>query len=625
MNLLIVLALPEPVRNRYYEHIRAAFPELKVDLVDHHSKVGPYIESADILVAFGVMLADHVFEAGRNLKWVQALGSGVDGIVDQPSLREGVLVTNLHGIHGAPVSEAAIGAMLALSRDLPRVLRNQARQAWERFPARLLQDKTAGIFGIGVIAEALAPKCKALGMRVVGISSTPRAVPGFDRIFPREALTEAVRELDYLILLTPHSPATHGIVDAKLLAAMKPTSHLINLARGGGRGRGGADRSARGEAHRGRRARRVRGGAAAAGTPLVAHGAGHRHPAPGRLLRRVCRPRIAHRRGEHPPFSRWGPGEHDQRGEALMRRSAPLAIAPGRLGTRRAAAPLGRGSGRAAPADGTTRLNPAAGGRRREAFHLQLEHPAQVRDACGHAWRWGGDPKTECCGVDEEDLPRDDPRARGRPDPACLLGPRDESLDPGDEPAANRVKGLRLLARGVERELLQREAREGRMLGELLVMALEDRDQLLDERIAGARRGKRPVGQRIELLVEDEEDEVALVVRVAEERAEADVRALRDLPHRGRAVSVLSEELACGGANALQLVALVPLAQPDHGWGGALGSRRHARRGVVGARGASGARVRAAVMYTKGRAISSTRRERAALPPERSLERSSPA
>jgi phosphoglycerate dehydrogenase-like enzyme len=233
MNLLIVLALPEPVRNRYYEHIRAAFPELKVDLVDHHSKVGPYIESADILVAFGVMLADHVFEAGRNLKWVQALGSGVDGIVDQPSLREGVLVTNLHGIHGAPVSEAAIGAMLALSRDLPRVLRNQARQAWERFPARLLQDKTAGIFGIGVIAEALAPKCKALGMRVVGISSTPRAVPGFDRIFPREALTEAVRELDYLILLTPHSPATHGIVDAKLLAAMKPTSHLINLARGG--------------------------------------------------------------------------------------------------------------------------------------------------------------------------------------------------------------------------------------------------------------------------------------------------------------------------------------------------------------------------------------------------------
>lgn len=233
MRLLIVLTLPEQVRNRYCEHIRAAFPELEVDMVDHHSKVGPYIESTDILVAFGVMLADHVFRDGRNLKWVQALGSGVDGIVDQPSLGAHVLVTNLHGIHGDPVSEAALGAMLALSRDLPRVLRNQARHAWDRFPARLLKDKTVGIFGVGVIAEALAPKCKALGMRVVGISSAPRPVPGFDRMYGRDELVEAVRELDYLVLLTPHAAATHGIVGAQVLAAMKPTSYLVNLARGG--------------------------------------------------------------------------------------------------------------------------------------------------------------------------------------------------------------------------------------------------------------------------------------------------------------------------------------------------------------------------------------------------------
>jgi len=233
MNLLIVLTLPEPVRNRYYEHIRAAFPDLQVDMVDHHTKVDPYIRSADILVAFGVMLADHVFKDGRNLKWVQALGSGVDGIVDQPSLRKEVMVTNLHGLHGPPVSEAAIGAMLALSRDLPRVLRNQSRQKWDRFPARLLKDKTVGILGIGVIAESLAPKCKAFGMRVIGISSTPRPVPGFDRMYRRGELLEAVRELDYLVLLTPHTPDTRGIVDAELLAAMKPTSYLVNLARGG--------------------------------------------------------------------------------------------------------------------------------------------------------------------------------------------------------------------------------------------------------------------------------------------------------------------------------------------------------------------------------------------------------
>src|SRR3972149_8228329 len=100
-NLLVVLTLPEPVRMKYYNHLRAKFPELTVNMVDHHSKVGPYIETADILVSFGVQLADHVYKEGRNLKWIQALGTGVDGIIRQPSLQDNVVVANMRGLHGA--------------------------------------------------------------------------------------------------------------------------------------------------------------------------------------------------------------------------------------------------------------------------------------------------------------------------------------------------------------------------------------------------------------------------------------------------------------------------------------------------------------------------------------------
>ena len=232
-NLLIVLTLPEPVRMKYYNHLRAKFPELTVNMVDNHSKVGPYIESADILVSFGVQLADHVYKEGRNLKWIQALGTGVDGIIGQPSLQDNVLVTNMQGLHGASMPEAAILSMLALARDLPRVLRNQARHAWDRFPSRLLKGKTVGIVGVGAIAEDLAPKCKMFGMSVVGITSAKREVAGFDRMVGRDQIEEAVRELDYVLLLTPYTPQTCGIVNAKILAAMKPTSFLINLARGG--------------------------------------------------------------------------------------------------------------------------------------------------------------------------------------------------------------------------------------------------------------------------------------------------------------------------------------------------------------------------------------------------------
>ena len=231
--LLLLLSMPEGIRKQYHDRIKAAFPEVTVNVVDHHSKVDPYIGSADVLMTFGPMMAERVLEQAASLKWIQALGTGVDGIADRAALGKDVIVTNLHGVHGAPVSEAALMSMLALSRSLPRTLRNQAQHKWERFPARLLKDKTVVIYGIGVIAEELAPKCKAFGMNVVGISSTRTAVPGFDRIHPRTELVDAVRSADYVVLLTPYTAATRNSVDAGVLAAMKPTAYLVNLARGG--------------------------------------------------------------------------------------------------------------------------------------------------------------------------------------------------------------------------------------------------------------------------------------------------------------------------------------------------------------------------------------------------------
>ena len=231
--LLALLSLPEKVRSQYHEGIKSRFPGIEINLVDHHSKVDPFIAEADVLVTFGPMMAEHVLEKARKLKWIQALGSGVDGITDRPSLHPDVLVTNLHGIHGAPVSEAALAAMLSLGRGLARNLRNQQQRKWERFPASLLKGKTVVIYGVGSIAAELAPKCKAFGMRVLGISSTTRTLPGFDRILQRSELVAAASEADYLVLLTPYSEATRGSVGGDVFTAMKPTAHLVNLARGG--------------------------------------------------------------------------------------------------------------------------------------------------------------------------------------------------------------------------------------------------------------------------------------------------------------------------------------------------------------------------------------------------------
>ena len=233
--LLILLTLPPDVTDQYRARFSRAFPELAIDVAAACEQAGAALAKADVLLTFGQMMKNLKLDFGEatNLKWVQALGTGLDGIVDQPALGPGVIVTSLHGVHGAPVSEAALAGMLALSRDLPGFVRAQDEHQWKRWPAKLLHNKTVGILGIGVIAEALAPKCKAMGMTVVGITSAPRAVTGFDSVHPVSELLNVLPHLDYLVLLTPYSAATHNMVDAKVFATMKTTAFLVNLARGG--------------------------------------------------------------------------------------------------------------------------------------------------------------------------------------------------------------------------------------------------------------------------------------------------------------------------------------------------------------------------------------------------------
>ena len=230
--VLIVLAMPDEVIARYHDPLAAHFPEIELDAVNHRDKVDPYIAAADVLVTFGAMMGDEVFRKAKSLKWVQVLGTGVDRVADSPSLGENVIVTNMPGIHGAPVAEAAIASMLALARQIPRSVRAQDRAEWERFPARLIDGKTAVIFGLGVIAEALAPRLKALGMRVVGVSSAPRAIPGFDTVLPRERLIEALGAAHHFILLTPHTRSTLRIVGEGAFRAMPRGGYFVNLGRG---------------------------------------------------------------------------------------------------------------------------------------------------------------------------------------------------------------------------------------------------------------------------------------------------------------------------------------------------------------------------------------------------------
>jgi D-2-hydroxyacid dehydrogenase (NADP+) len=166
------------------------------------------------------------------LRWVAALTTGTDHLNGLRHLRKDVLVTNGRGIHGPQMSELAIMNMIALSRRLPQMQRNQAAATWERWPQPVLQEKTVTIVGIGQIGETLAARCRAFGMKIVGVSDARSEIPGFDQVLPRTRLKDAAALADFLVVLVPLTAETRHMISDDVLAAMKPSAFIINIARG---------------------------------------------------------------------------------------------------------------------------------------------------------------------------------------------------------------------------------------------------------------------------------------------------------------------------------------------------------------------------------------------------------
>ncbi len=187
---------------------------------------------AEILLAMAHDVTDELIGRMPRLRYLCALSAGLDRLETLKELKPDVRVTSARGIHGPQMSELAFLSMIALSRNFPRMQQNQHNHAWERWPQRLLYGKTAVIAGIGPIAEELAARCAAFGMRVLGVSDARAEAPHFEKLYTRAQLPLAAREADFLIVLVPLSAQTHHLIDDSVFNAMKPTGILINLARG---------------------------------------------------------------------------------------------------------------------------------------------------------------------------------------------------------------------------------------------------------------------------------------------------------------------------------------------------------------------------------------------------------
>jgi D-2-hydroxyacid dehydrogenase (NADP+) len=226
MHLLILNQSAE----NYKKALAPNFPELSIHAVAKEEEIGNFIEKMDILLT--IRISDHLIKKASKLKWIQVLTTGVDYIINLPSLRKEVLITSARGIHGPQMSEMAFLLMLALNRSFPQIIRNQDQRVWERWPGKLLYQKKVGILGVGVIGEEIARKCKAFGMTVFGIDIVKRKVDAVDYFYGPEELLQVIQEVDYFIIVAPNTPQTQKLVGVKVFSSMKSTAFLISIGRG---------------------------------------------------------------------------------------------------------------------------------------------------------------------------------------------------------------------------------------------------------------------------------------------------------------------------------------------------------------------------------------------------------
>lgn len=224
------LYLLSHVQNALVEAIGDLPPGVRIEAVSDRAALIAAGEAVEALVCFPHLLDQVVIDALPNLRWLQTLTAGVDPLA-KLDLGD-VIVTSMSGVQTPQMSEHAFFLMLSIARDVRGVLADQAGKAWRPVPPRLLAGSTLLIVGVGKIAEGLAQRARAFGMRIVGISGSPRAIEGFDAVRPRSELAAAAAEADQIVVLAPDTPANRGLVSRKVIAAMRPHAILVSLGRG---------------------------------------------------------------------------------------------------------------------------------------------------------------------------------------------------------------------------------------------------------------------------------------------------------------------------------------------------------------------------------------------------------
>ena len=186
-----------------------------------------------------VWLPPYEMLASRNhLKGIFALGAGVDAILKQEQQKPGTLPTGVPVMRledtgmGLQMQEYAIAKVMYYFRRMDDYKRQQSQRLWKQLPSHSYDDFVIGVLGAGALGGSVATKLAELGFNVRCWSRSEKQIKNVESFYGKEQLNDFLKECNLLINLLPYTPETHGILNFSLFEQLKPSSYLINLARG---------------------------------------------------------------------------------------------------------------------------------------------------------------------------------------------------------------------------------------------------------------------------------------------------------------------------------------------------------------------------------------------------------
>ena len=227
---ITVLVYNQDEAKAYAAPVRAQRGRIRLAVCATREEAAAAVGEAEVIYAW--KFPPDLYARATRLRWLHAMGAGVDWVL-VPTLPAGVTVTRAPGIFGPWMREYVLGWCLAVTQRMETYRAAQRERRWreEILPDRLA-GKTMTLVGLGDIGRTIAAAARSLGMRVLGVSRSGRAVREVERVYRLPALERALGRADFVVVVVPLTDGTRGLLGARALAAMKPTAWLFNIGRG---------------------------------------------------------------------------------------------------------------------------------------------------------------------------------------------------------------------------------------------------------------------------------------------------------------------------------------------------------------------------------------------------------